>query len=395
MQESQKIKSFSHFKLHTQYSICEGAIKIDNLKDFCKSNKIKSIGISDTANLCGVLEFSEAISKQGTQPIIGTQINFEYKNEKGLLTLIAKNEDAYKKLVELSSKSFLENDNLSDPFCKIEDLYSSNEDIIVMSGTINGLIGKLFNKSKFEDIEKIFLNLKKFFNNNFYIEIQRHGDLNEKQFELYNLNLSSKFNIPIIATHEVFYIDKNMHDAHEALICIGNKTYLNDVNRIKYSDNHYLMSDDEMKKLFYDLPEALENNYNLPLRCSFRPSFSKPILPNISSADDGSADDKLINDSYNGLISKFKTIFCERDESPKNHKYYNLYKDRLEHELKIINEMKYSSYFLIVADYINWAKNNDIPVGPGRGSGAGSLVAWCLSITDVDPIKFNLYLKDF
>ena len=395
MQESQKIKSFSHFKLHTQYSICEGAIKIDNLKDFCKSNKIKSIGISDTANLCGVLEFSEAISKQGTQPIIGTQINFEYKNEKGLLTLIAKNEVGYKKLVELSSRSFLENDNLSDPFCKIEDLYSSNEDIIVMSGTINGLIGKLFNKSKFEDIEKIFLNLKKFFNNNFYIEIQRHGDLNEKQFELYNLNLSSKFNIPIIATHEVFYIDKNMHDAHEALICIGNKTYLNDVNRIKYSDNHYLMSDDEMKKLFYDLPEALENNYNLPLRCSFRPSFSKPILPNISSADDGSADDKLINDSYNGLISKFKTIFCKRDESPKNHKYYNLYKDRLEHELKIINEMKYSSYFLIVADYINWAKNNDIPVGPGRGSGAGSLVAWCLSITDVDPIKFNLIFERF
>ncbi len=395
MQESQKIKSFSHFKLHTQYSICEGAIKIDNLKDFCKSNKIKSIGISDTANLCGVLEFSEAISKQGTQPIIGTQINFEYKNEKGLLTLIAKNEVGYKKLVELSSRSFLENDNLSDPFCKIEDLYSSNEDIIVMSGTINGLIGKLFNKSKFEDIEKIFLNLKKFFNNNFYIEIQRHGDLNEKQFELYNLNLSSKFNIPIIATHEVFYIDKNMHDAHEALICIGNKTYLNDVNRIKYSENHYLMSDDEMKKLFYDLPEALENNYNLPLRCSFRPSFSKPILPNISSADDGSADDKLINDSYNGLISKFKTIFCKRDESPKNHKYYNLYKDRLEHELKIINEMKYSSYFLIVADYINWAKNNDIPVGPGRGSGAGSLVAWCLSITDVDPIKFNLIFERF
>ena len=189
--------------------------------------------------------------------------------------MIAKNEVGYKKLVELSSISFLENDNLSDPFCKIEDLYSSNEDIIVMSGTINGLIGKLFNKSKFEDIEKIFLNLKKFFNNNFYIEIQRHGDLNEKQFELYNLNLSSKFNIPIIATHEVFYIDKNMHDAHEALICIGNKTYLNDVNRIKYSDNHYLMSDDEMKKLFYDLPEALENNYNLPLRCSFRPSFFK------------------------------------------------------------------------------------------------------------------------
>ena len=395
MRENQDNNSFTHFKLHTQYSICEGAIKIENLKDYCKSNKIKSIGISDTSNLCGVLEFSETISKQGTQPIIGTQINFEFKNEKGLLTLIAKTEKGYRKLIELSSRSFLENNDLSEPYCKIEDLYSLSEDMIVMSGTLNGLIGKLYTKSRFDDIEEIFKSLKKFYNNNFYIEIQRHGDLNEKQFEKFNLNLSSKFNIPIIASHEVFYIEKNMHDAHEALICIGNKTYLNEKNRIKYSENHYLKSDDEMKLIFKDLPEALQNNYNLPFRCSFRPSFSKPILPNISSKNDGSADDKLIRDSNNGLNIKFKNFFCKKDQIPSDHKFYQLYKKRLDHELKIINEMQYSSYFLIVSDYINWAKNNDIPVGPGRGSGAGSLVAWCLSITDVDPIKFNLIFERF
>ena len=395
MRENQNNNSFTHFKLHTQYSICEGAIKIENLKDYCKSNKIKSIGISDTSNLCGVLEFSETISKQGTQPIIGTQINFEFKNEKGLLTLIAKTEKGYRKLIELSSRSFLENNDLSEPYCKIEDLYSLSEDMIVMSGTLNGLIGKLYTKSRFDDIKEIFKSLKKFYNNNFYIEIQRHGDLNEKQFEKFNLNLSSKFNIPIIASHEVFYIEKNMHDAHEALICIGNKTYLNEKNRIKYSENHYLKSDDEMKLIFKDLPEALQNNYNLPFRCSFRPSFSKPILPNISSKNDGSADDKLIRDSNNGLNIKFKNFFCKKDQIPSDHKFYQLYKKRLDHELKIINEMQYSSYFLIVSDYINWAKNNDIPVGPGRGSGAGSLVAWCLSITDVDPIKFNLIFERF
>ena len=395
MRENQDNNSFTHFKLHTQYSICEGAIKIENLKDYCKSNKIKSIGISDTSNLCGVLEFSETISKQGTQPIIGTQINFEFKNEKGLLTLIAKTEKGYRKLIELSSRSFLENNDLSEPYCKIEDLYSLSEDMIVMSGTLNGLIGKLYTKSRFDDIEEIFKSLKKFYNNNFYIEIQRHGDLNEKQFEKFNLNLSSKFNIPIIASHEVFYIEKNMHDAHEALICIGNKTYLNEKNRIKYSENHYLKSDDEMKLIFKDLPEALQNNYNLPFRCSFRPSFSKPILPNISSKNDGSADDKLIRDSNNGLNIKFKNFFCKKDQIPSDHKFYQLYKKRLDHELKIINEMQYSSYFLIVSDYIKWAKNNDIPVGPGRGSGAGSLVAWCLSITDVDPIKFNLIFERF
>ena len=388
-------KKFNHLKIHTQYSICEGAIKIDNLKDYCRDNNIKSIGLSDTSNLCGSLEFSENISKSGTQPIIGTQILFNFKGEVGLLSLIAKSESGYKRIVELSSKSYLNNDKNIDPQCSFKDLLEEPDDIILLSGSINGLIGKLFNKGKFSEIEEIYKTVKKIYQDNFYIEIQRHNDLNEKSFENYNLNLSKKLNLPLIATHEVYYLDKSMHDAHEALICIGNKTYLNDKNRISFSDQHYFKSSKEMYELFSDLPEALENNFNLPLRCSFRPIVSKPILPNISSDKNGNADEELIFDSEAGLKFKFINNFKIKEENIKSNPKYLIYKERLDHELKIIIEMKYSSYFLIVSDYIKWAKNNDIPVGPGRGSGAGSLVAWCLSITDLDPIQFNLIFERF
>ena len=395
MQESLENKNFTHFKIHTQYSICEGAIRIDDLKEFCKKNKIKSLGISDSSNLSGALEFSENISKQGTQPIIGTQIIFEFDGFKGFLTLIAKNLKGYKRIIEISSRSYLENKDINDPYCKFDELSKNCDGIIVMSGSINGLIGKLFNLGKIDKIEKIYKKLILNFNQNFYIEIQRHGDKNEKLFEKFNLNQSYKFNIPIIASHEAFYIDKSMHDAHEALICIGNKSYLNDKDRISYSNNHYLKSDNEMFEKFKDLPEALENNYNLPLRCSFRPLPSEPILPNLSSNEDKNADKKLIDDSLNGLKKKFVNYFCKENKNPEEVQIYQHYKKRLDHEIKIITKMNFSSYFLIVSDYIKWAKKNDIPVGPGRGSGAGSLVAWCLSITDVDPIKFNLIFERF
>ncbi len=390
MQENSN-PQFNHFKLHTQYSICEGAIKIDDLKEYCKKNKIQIAGISDTSNLSGALEFSENLAKVGCQPIIGTQIVFNYKNNLGLIPLIAKNEAGYQKIIELSSKSYLFNNTLNLPNCNFDELLNLNDDVIVLSGSINGLVGKLFNNGKNIDIENIYKQLKTTLKNNFYIEIQRHNDQNEKSFELFNLMLSKKLEVPIIASHEVYYLDKDMYDAHDALMCIGNKTYVNEPKRIKLTNNHYLKTSTEMFELFKDIPEALKNNYNLPKRCSFRPKSSNPILPNISSDKEGDANQVLRKLSSEGLEEKFKKeISCYETEQD-----ISIYKDRLEHELKIITEMKYSSYFLIVSDYIKWAKSNDIPVGPGRGSGAGSLVAWCLSITNVDPLKFNLIFERF
>ena len=394
MVESQ-VKIFNHLKIHSQYSICEGAIKIDDLREFSKENKVKSFGLCDTSNLCGALEFSEKLSKIGTQPIIGTQINFKFDDTIGLLPIYALDENGYKRIIELSSLSYLENDELSEPHLDLKKILDKSEGVSIFSGTIDGLFGKLFNKGKFADIEELYSKLKILYGDRFYIEIQRHGDQSENNFEKFNLEKSLNLKIPLIATNEVFYINKDMHEAHDALICIKNKTYVNEKNRIKFSNQHYLKNNLEMTKLFADLPEALENNFNFPYRCNFHPLFSKPILPNISSDQDGNADEILKKNSLEGLKIKFKKIFKINEKEFQKNEEYIQYKDRLDHELQIIIEMKYSSYFLIVSDYIKWAKENDIPVGPGRGSGAGSLVAWCLSITDVDPIKFNLIFERF
>ncbi|MBD1174820.1 DNA polymerase III subunit alpha [Pelagibacterales bacterium SAG-MED01] len=389
------IQNFNHLKIHSQYSICEGAIKLDDLKDFSKENKIRSLGLCDTSNLCGALEFAEKISKSGTQPIIGTQINFKFGETIGLLPLYALNENGYKRIIELSSLSYLKNDESSEPHLSFSELLVKDNGVALFSGTINGLFGQLFNKGKFTEIKELYLKLKSKFQDRFYIEIQRHNDQNETGFEKFNLNESLKLEIPIIATNEVFYINKDMHEAHDALICIKEKTYINEKNRVKFSNQHYFKNNSEMSELFADLPEALENNYNFPFRCSFRPLFSKPILPNISSDKGGDANEILKKNSLQGLKEKFKKFFQLKDKKLLSDENYLIYKDRLDHELDIIIEMKYASYFLIVSDYIKWAKQNDIPVGPGRGSGAGSLVAWCLSITDVDPIKFNLIFERF
>ena len=348
-------KTFNHFKIHSQYSICEGAIKIDQLKDYCKSNKIKSIGISDNYNLSGVLEFSENLSSVGTQPIIGTQILFKFKNFIGLIPLIAKNIAGYKNIIELSSKSYLENDDQNDPHCNFDDLITHNNGIIILSGSINSLVGNLFNKGLFDEINYIYNKLSENFRDNFYLEIQRHNDLNEKAFESFNLNQSKEFNLPIIATNEVYYLNNTMHEAHDALMCIGQKTYINDTKRIKLSNQHYLKSSEEMLELFKDLPEALENNFALPYRCNYRPLTSKPILPNISS-ENKNTNEILAKNSLTGLYEKFEKSINLKENNSEYSEKFKTYKRRLDHEINIISKMNYAGYFLIVSDYIKWAK---------------------------------------
>ena len=232
------IQNFNHLKIHTQYSICEGAVKIDDLQDFSKSNKIKSLALCDTSNLCGALEFAEKLSKVGTQPVIGTQINFKFEDTIGLLPLFSLNEEGYKRIIKLSSLSFLENDELSKPHVDFNYLLEDNEGIAIFSGTVFGLFGELFNKGKFTEIHDLYKKLNTTFGDRFYIEIQRHNDQNEVGFEKFNLNKSLELEIPIIATNEVFYLNQDMHEAHDALICIGNKTYINEKHRIKLTDQH-------------------------------------------------------------------------------------------------------------------------------------------------------------
>ena len=388
-------EQFNHLKIHTQYSICEGAIKIDELADFCKKNKIKAVGLADSFNLCGALEFAEKISKVGTQPIIGTQINILVDNKIGKITLYATSQEGYKNLTTLSSKSYLNNKNSNDPYCTIEDLVLNNKDIIVLTGSYNNLFGKLFYSNQFKLIDKIMGKLKNSFKNFMYIEIQRHGENQEQNFEEYLLKLSSKYDLPIIASQEVYYLDPSMSEAHDALICIGEKQFVDNPNRFRLSNQHFFKKNEDVQKLFKDIPEALTNNYSFPFRFKFKPKKSKPILPSISNNNGITIEKELMDQAQKGLDERLKDFIFKKYTGKSLEEVKTIYQDRLLHELNIINSMNYSSYFLIVSDYIKWAKNNSIPVGPGRGSGAGSLVAYCLDITDLDPIEFDLIFERF
>ena len=316
-------RQFSHIKIHTQYSICEGAIKITDLPSICKKNKIKAMALCDSHNLCGALEFSEAISKSGTQPIIGTQINIKHKGDNlGKVPLFAKNLQGYKNLIKLSSKSFIEIEENEIPHCTITDIQNNFEGIILLTGSVDGLFGQLHVKNLTDEITILLNQLKKKFKNNIYIEIQRHNDVREKAYEKFLLTISKKLDLPLIATHEVFYLDKDMHEAHDAYLCIGEKTYVNAINRKKYSNEHYLKSSDEMCKLFYDLPEALENNLNFPLRISYKPSKSLPTLPNIHDNHSGTPDEQLFKQAVEGLKEKLREYVIPAQTEEKIKKKY-------------------------------------------------------------------------
>jgi len=389
------LKVFNNFKVHTQYSICEGAIKIDDLANYCKENKISSIGICDSYNLCGALEFSETVSKAGSQPLIGTQINFFLENSVGKLPIFASTSAGYKNIIKLSSKSYLDSSEKTDPHCDIGVLKHNNDGLILLSGNHHGLFGKLFKLNKLKQIEKAVKELKNIFENRFYLEIQRHNEPGEKNYEIFIIKLSEIYQIPLIATQEVFYLRKDMYEAHDALTCIGQKNFVDDPNRLKFSDQHYVKKNDDIVSLFKDVPEALENNYNFPYRFNFKPKKTAPVLPTIKTEKNITVEDELLAQAKAGLKNKLENYVFKKNLNLNKENTIKIYEDRLIHELNIINSMNYPGYFLIVSDYIRWSKTNNIPVGPGRGSGAGSLVAYCLDITDIDPIEFDLIFERF
>ena len=344
-------KIFNHIKVNTQYSICEGALKIDELADFCKLNKIKSIGLADSYNLCGALEFSEKISKVGTQPIIGTQINLNYLGIIGKVSLYATSEESYKNLTKLSSSSYL-NNSTTEPSCSVKDLVDNSKDLILLTGNYTNFFGKLFYKNKLKDFENILSTLKKSFRDRLYLEIQRHNENQEKNFENHLLNVSNTLQLPLIASQEIFYLNKEMYEAHDALVCIGEKNFVDDKNRFRYSSQHYFKSQEELEKLYSDIPEALENNYNFHLRFSFKPKKSKPILPSIASKESGSPEEELLKLAKFGLENRLENFILKKNQNKSKEQIKEIYEDRLKHELDIINSMDYASYFLIVSDYI-------------------------------------------
>jgi DNA polymerase-3 subunit alpha len=395
---------FVHLRNHTAYSLSEGALRFPEIIKSCKKHKMTAVAITDTDNMFGALEFSVACSKSNIQPIIGTQIKIDIELPVGIkrwtnrpaIVLIAQNETGYKNLLKLSSKSHLETNMHQEPHIYMHDLEKHAEGVICLSGGVEGPIGWLLLDKQKKHAEDFSLKMKNIFKDRFYMEIQRHGMADEADTEDQFIKISYDHNIPLVATNEPYFIDPDMYEAHDALLCVSAGAYVTEIDRRKVTKHHYFKSPEEMYDLFQDLPEALENTVTIAQRCSYMPLPHKPLLPPFPSEKGKNEEDELKIQAEQGLEKRLENqVYTTGMLQDDKEKIYKEYSDRLKHELEVINQMGYPGYFLIVSDFIKHAKSKGIPVGPGRGSGAGSLVAWSLLITDIDPIKFGLIFERF
>lgn len=389
-------ETFVHLRIHSAYSLAEGALKIKEIPKICSKLRQPAIAITDTNNMFGALEFATSCASNGIQPIIGCEIKVKDKNIIGTLVLLATSEKGYKNLLQHVSNIYLqrnlENETL---FIELDSLKEKTEGIIALTGFSDGIWGKMLMQEMHNEADETIIKLKELFSNNLYIEIQRHGISHEYELESIMLEKALEFNIPIVATNNAFFYDPSYYEAHDALLCIAGGYYVLQEDRPKVTPHHFLKSTKEMADLFKDLPEAIINTVEIAKRCAFMPNICKPILPNFPTESSLSEEEELVLQAKNGLNIRLTNEVFPFFESNKTETIKEEYEKRLEYEISIIKHMGFCGYFLIVSDFIKWAKNNRIPVGPGRGSGAGSLVAWSLTITDMDPIRFGLIFERF
>ncbi|MEM8793022.1 MAG: DNA polymerase III subunit alpha [Pseudomonadota bacterium] len=388
---------FIHLRCHSAYSLLEGAIHAKKLPGLAADLGMPAIAICDTNNLFGALEFAETAAKAGVQPILGLQLAVQVvearPGEKTLppmpLALYAQNEAGWRNLMALTSSAFLDTDTGAAPHVPLAALEAHAEGVICLTGAAKGPLGRLIALGKRAEAQALAQRLAAAFPDRLYIELQRHGrdgtlrTPEEEATEPGLIDLAYDLELPLVATNEVFFDRPEMFEAHDALLCIGDSRYVNESDRRMLTPEHYLKSQDQMVTLFSDLPEAIENTVEIARRCAIRPRCHDPILPKF--ADDEV--EELRRQSRDGLKERLAII----DPAAPVEEY----EQRLEFELGVIEGMGFPGYFLIVADFIQWAKAQDIPVGPGRGSGAGSLVAYALTITDLDPLRYNLLFERF
>ena len=396
---------FIHLKVHSAYSLAEGAIRIPDLLDFCIKNNIPACALTDTGNLFGAMEFCLNATKSGVQPIIGVKIILQEENaaqsvniesnNAHTLTLLAKSELGYKNLIKIVSKSYLEPDNNVGDICtNFDNLKLYNQDVIALTGGRNGAIAQYFINNQPELSYEYCKKLQEIYQEDLYIEIERLGHPDEAKCEKQLVDLAYKNNIPLVATNESFFINEDQYEAHDALICIARGNYVQQIDRYRVSKECRLKTPQEMCELFHDLPEAINNTLLIAQKCNFMLEVSKPVFPTFNTPK--GEDNELKHQAIDGLKQRLEQqVFTVDMDLEKKAKIQQQYTARLEYEIDTIHKMGYSGYFLIVAEFIQWSKANNIPVGPGRGSGAGSLVSWCLTITNVNPIEFNLIFERF
>ncbi|MGR3492874.1 MAG: DNA polymerase III subunit alpha, partial [Shimia sp.] len=388
---------FIHLRVHTEYSLLEGAVRLKSLPGAVAGMRMPAVAVTDTNNMFCALEFSEGAAKAGVQPIVGCQIDLAY-DPPGLgeaprapapVVLLAQSEAGYEGLMRLNSCLYVDNGGQL-PQVSLEELAEHSADVICLTGGPDGPVGRLLANGQRPKAEALVDRLAGIFGDRLYVELQRHPDAEggapaaERATEQGHVEIAYAKGLPLVATNDVYFPKSDMYEAHDALICIAEGAYVDQQDaRRRLTPQHYLKTPEEMAVLFADLPEALENTVEIARRCAFKAYKRDPILPKF-------ADDEVVElrrQAEAGLKARLAVIPHAAEVSE--------YEARLEFELGIIEGMGFPGYFLIVADFIKWAKDHDIPVGPGRGSGAGSLVAYALTITDLDPLRYQLLFERF
>ena len=382
------IADFVHLKVRSAYSLTEGANKVDKIVALAREQGMPAVAVTDRNNLFGALEFAQYAAKAGVQPIIGCDLGIRREDEGGIsvggkplaadcLTLLVQNETGYLNLMRLVSRMHLEFKTGSLAALPITELAGHTDGLLALVGSTGSALGRLLLAGQMPAAGHLLDRLQGQFDGRLFIELQRHGEEAERRIEEPLLELAYALGVPLVATNDVHFPGAEMYEAHDVLLCIEQGAHIEDPNRRRLTPEHYFKTAAEMRELFSDLPEACDNTMVIAQRCAYMPEPRKPILPRYTKLAGRAERDALKEMAEAGLVALQTGGRLSPDIE------FKTYQDRLAYELDMIEKMGFSGYFLIVADFIQWAKDNGIPVGPGRGSGAGSLVAWSLKITDL------------
>src|SRR5579863_7335268 len=405
------LADFVHLRTHSAYSLSAGAIKIKELVSLCRAEAMPAVAITDSGNLFGALEFATSCAESGIQPIIGCEIALAGEPGRGQrlgngnghgpngqgepdrVVLLVQSEAGYRNLMRLTSHAFLDGEAGDEPALTLADLAAANEGLICLAGGAGGPLGHRIAEGQAEAAETMLAALKELFPGRLYIELMRHGLPEEARSEEGLVDLAYAHDLPLVATNNAYFPDRDFYEAHDALLCIAQGRTVADEDRRHLTPEHFFRPASEMRALFADLPEACDNTLVIAQRCAFIPQPQKPILPAFPTPDGQDEATTLRTAARAGLDARLRASgFGASDPQPYRAQDYE---KRLEFELDMIVETGFAGYFLIVADFIQWSKRQGIPVGPGRGSGAGSVVAWSLTITDLDPLRFGLLFERF
>jgi DNA polymerase III subunit alpha len=389
---------FVHLRTHSAFSLSEGAIHLKALAKLAAAEAMPAVAVTDTANLFGALEFSLAAADAGVQPVIGTLLPMLEPSgtRTSFLPVYAQTDAGYRNLLHLVSKAFLESGNAGEPRLQWDDLEGYSSDLIALTGGASGPLGRLVLAGQQPAAVDLLARLESLFPGRLYVELQRHDLADEFATEPVFLDWAYERDLPLVATNDVYFAERKLHEAHDVLLCIAEGKRLDEPERRRVTPEHYFRSAAAMRELFADLPEAIANTLVIAQRCAAMPLPHKPILPAFNTGEANDEPAELKAQAEEGLEGRLESHVFTPTQSPEERQEVAApYRERLAYELQIITQMGFPGYFLIVSEFIKWAKGRGIPVGPGRGSGAGSLVAYALQITDLDPLKWGLLFERF